>query len=309
VPERRYAAGEDSRVVAEVAQMAPFSLAKAVCRVAVPLGVVLAVLVQPGFASATGSLTLTGSYTRATSTSGQGLATLSAAGGSTSIVYRGDWSIPLRLLLQGWQHIGDPGAGGYPGKPRGYLFDAYQGSATATSKMFEVTTPTGKHYDFVHKLASGEAYNNSFATISPNGKWLVSGEWGTMSRFLVLPAPLLNSKFPASSAGVNLPLVGYINLTSPVQNIQGCDFQSDTVLLCSSDGTPEEILQVNLSQPVSGANDSGSVAALADLPQNSNCTGTFEAEGIDYYKSQVRVEVIPPSPCSTNTTVYVYTYG
>jgi hypothetical protein len=298
-----------ARVVAEVAQMAPVNLAKSLCRVAVPVGVALAVFVQAATAGAAGSLTLTGSYTRTTSTSGQGLATLSAAGGSTSIVYRGDWSIPLRLLLQGWQHIGDPGAGGYTGKPRNYLFDAYQGSATAASKMFEVTTPTGKHYDFVHKLVSGEAYNNSFAAISPNGKWLVSGEWGTMNRFLVFPAPVLNPKFPASSAAVNLPLAGYINLTSSVQNVQGCDFQSDTVLLCSSDGSPEQILQVNLSLPVSGSNDSGSVASLADLPQNSSCTGTFEAEGIDYYKSQVRVEVIPPSPCSTNTTVYVYTYG
>jgi hypothetical protein len=279
---------------------------KMLCRLAVPATVALAVSAQSGTAGATASLTLTGSYTRPTTTSGQGLATLRTATGSISIVYRGDWSIPLRLLLQGWQHIGDPGAGGSPGTARNYLFDAYQGSAAATSKMFEVITPTGQHYDFVHRLVSGEAYNNSFAAISPDGKWLVSGEWGTMNRFLVFPAPVLNPNFPASSSGVDLPLVGYINLTSSVQNVQGCDFQSDTILLCSSDGTPEQILQVNLSQPVSGTGSSGSVSSLVDLPQHSTCTGTFEAEGIDYYKSRVRVEVIPPSPCSTNTTVYVY---
>jgi hypothetical protein len=279
-----------------------------VCRLAVPAGVALAVFVLAGTAGAA-SITLTSSYTRPTSTSGQGLATLSVANGSTSIVYRGDWSIPLRLLLQGWQHIGDPGAGGYPGQPRDYLFDAYQGSASATSKMFEVTTPTGQHYDFVHRLVPGEAYNNSFAAITPDGKWLVSGEWGTMNRFLVFPAPVLNPNIPASSSGSNLSLVGYIDLSSSVQNVQGCDFQSDTVLLCASDGTPKRILQVNLAQPVSGTTDTASVPYLTDLPQKSSCTGTFEVEGIDYYNSQVRVEVIPPSPCSIKTTVYVYRYS
>ena len=294
--------------------MAPFRFVKAMCRVAVPPVVVLAVLVPAGTASAA-SLTPTGSYTRPTATSGQGLATLSAAGGSTSIVYRGSWSIPLRLLLQGWQHIGDPGAGGSPGTPRNYLFDAYQGSASATSKMFEVTTPTGQHYDFVHRLVTTldppEAYNNSFAAITPDGRCLVSGEWGTMSRLLVFPAPVLNPEYPPTSSGLNLPLVGYINLTSSVQNVQGCDFQSAKILLCSSDGGSKQVLQISLAKSVSdssGAN-TGSVAVLADLPLKSSCSGTFEAEGIDYYKSRVHVEVIPPSPCSISTTVYVYKYS
>ena len=277
-------------------------------RLAVSAGVVLAVLVPAGTASAA-SVAQTSSYNRPTSTSGQGLATLSTSTGSTSIVYRGEFSIPLRLLFRGWQHIGDPGAGGYPGQPRNYVFDAYQGSASATSKMFEVTTPSGQRYDFTHRLVSGEANNNSFAAVSPDGKWLVSGEWGTMNRLLVFPAPVLNPSFPASSASANLPLVGYINLTSTVQNVQGCDFQSASVLLCSSDGTTKQILQVNLQAPLGGTTDTASVVPLAYIPQKSSCTGTFEAEGIDYYNSQVRVEIIPPSPCSTNTTVYVYKYS
>src|ERR1700760_3964458 len=109
--------------------MASFRFVKAMCRLAVPPVVVLAMLVPAGTVGAA-SLTLTSSYTRPTGTSGQGLATLSAASRSTSIVYRGSWSIPLRLLLRGWRHIGDPGAGGYPKTLRNYLFDAYQGSAS-----------------------------------------------------------------------------------------------------------------------------------------------------------------------------------
>ena len=288
--------------------MASFRFVKAMCRLAVPPVVVLAMLVPAAGTAGAASLTLTGSYTWPTGTSGQGLATLSAASGSTSIVYRGSWSIPLRLLLQGWQHIGDPAAGGYPKTPRNYLFDAYQGSASATSKMFEVTSPTGQHYDFVHRLVPAayfpgfgpaEANNNSFAAITPDGQWLVSGEWGTMSRLLVFPAPVLNPAYPPATSGLNFPLVGYINLTSPVQNVQGCDFQSDTMLLCSSDGT-KQILQISLAQSVSDSStdNTGNVAVLAPLPLKSICSGTFETEGIDYYNWQVHVEVIPPSPCS-----------
>ena len=293
--------------------MVSFRFVKAMCRLAVPPVVVLAMLVPAGPASAA-SLTLTGSYTRPMGTSGQGLATLSAASGSTSIVYRGSWSIPLRLLLQGWQHVGDPGAGG---TPRNYLFDAYQGSTSAASKMFEVTTPTGQHYDFVHRLVPAayfpgfgpaEENNNSFAAITPDGQWLVSGEWGTMSRLLVFPAPVLNPDYPPARSGLNLPLVGYINLTSLVQNVQGCDFQSAKILLCSGDGT-KQVLQISLDQPVSSGDNTGHVAVLAPLPLKSICSGTFEAEGIDYYNSRVHVEVIPPWPCSIFTAVYVYNYA
>ena len=298
--------------------MASFRFAKAMCRLAVPPVMALAMLVPAADAASAASLTRTGSYTRPAATSGQGLATLSAANGSISIVYRGSWSIPLRLLLQGWQHIGDPGAGGSPGTPRNYLFDAYQGSVSATAKLFEVATPTGQHYDFVHRLVPAayfpgfgpaEANNNSFAAITPDGKWMVSGEWGTMSRLLVFPAPVLNPDYPPTSSGLNLPLVGYISLRPSVQNVQGCDFQSDTILLCSSDGTSKQILQISLAQPVSSGDNSANVAVLADLPLKSICSGTFEAEGIDYYKSQVHVEVIPPSTCSIGTTVYVYDYA
>lgn len=276
-----------------------------------PLGLVLALLVPAGPAGAQ-SVTLAGSYLRPTLTSGQGLATLTWPGGASSVVYRGDLSIPLRLLFKGWDHIGDPGAGGHPGGARDYLFDAYQGPDTARAKMFEVTTPAGQHYDFVHQLVSGEAYNNSFAAISPDGNWLVSGEWGTMNRLLVFPAPLLNAAVPAASAGKDLPLAGYIELPTPVDNVQGCDFESPTVLLCSSDGAAaKDILQIQLDHALGTGMPAGSdraltVTVLAHIPLQSECRGTFEAEGIDYHAAQVRVEVLPPLPCVLTTRVYVF---
>ena len=54
--------------------MGSFRLVKAMWRLAVPLVVAVAILLPAGTASA-GSLTQTGSYTRLTLTSGEGLAT------------------------------------------------------------------------------------------------------------------------------------------------------------------------------------------------------------------------------------------
>ncbi|MDQ1049957.1 hypothetical protein QFZ76_008193 [Streptomyces sp. V4I2] len=73
---------------------------------------------------------------------GQGLATRA----NGSLLYRGLVSIPLDLRIKGWNHVGDPDIA------RGYVFDAYQGPDTATSKMFAVTTPAGERYEYVHRL-------------------------------------------------------------------------------------------------------------------------------------------------------------
>ena len=296
--------------------MASFRFVKAMCRLAVPPVVALAMLVPSRY----GQRRVTDSDGQLYPADGDlGAGTGHTERGQRLDLHRlsGELVDPAAAAVAGMAAHRRPRRRGLPGTPRNYLFDAYQGSASATSKMFEVTTPTGQHYDFVHRLGAAyfpgfgpaEANNNSFAAITPDGKWLVSGEWGTMSRLLVFPAPVLNPDYPPTSSGLNLPLVGYINLKPSVQNVQGCDFQSDTILLCSSDGTSKQILQISLAQPVSSGDNTGNVAVLADLPLKSICSGTFEAEGIDYYKSQVHVEVIPPSPCSIFTTVYVYNYA
>jgi hypothetical protein len=71
----------------------------------------------------------------------QGLATVVGADGSTSLVYRGDASIPDRLKGQGWVLIGDPDSS------QGYIFDVYQAQDGGTSKMTPIlnsaTPPTG----------------------------------------------------------------------------------------------------------------------------------------------------------------------
>jgi len=250
--------------------------------------------------------TLNSSSVVTTATGGEGLTTV--AGGW--VHYAGLLTIPLQQRLEGWAHIGDPDYA------KGYLFDAYQGADTATSKMYLVTTPSGAQYEYVHTLAAGEQLNNSFDTISPDGQWMVSGEWDTMNRLLVFPTPILNSATPAKGGALNLS--GQITLDHPVRNVQGCDFVTATRLLCTSDDpntdlwpTSKQLLQVDLPGPLTGATVTGHVTSLGQVPLDPNlCTGTYETEGIDYDvpRGILRLEVIPPPICGDLlTNVYSYT--
>jgi hypothetical protein len=240
--------------------------------------------------------------------SNQGLTTVVAKDGSTSLLHRGDSSIPRAVKSEGWVHVGDPDS------CQGYIFDPYQG--LATSKMFRVTTPAGGSYEYVHTLVGDELMNNSYAAVSPDGQWLISGEWGDMTRLLMFPAPILNPSTPKT--GGALDLAAMITLDHKVRNVQGAVFFDDTRLLCSSNDlesdlwpTPRQLLQIDLSGPLTGAATTASVTYLGPLPTESLCPGTFEVEGLDYDRAggDLRVNVVPPSPCSLFTTIYRYRQG
>ncbi|WP_210575223.1 hypothetical protein [Streptomyces sp. GESEQ-4] len=258
-----------------------------------------------GTASAAGDPRWAEAGTAYTDTLGGGQGLASRADGS--LLYRGLTDIPLDLRFKGWNHVGDPDIA------NGYTFDAYQGPDTATSKMYAVTTPAGKRYEYVHQLGAGEKLNNSFATVSPDGQWLVSGEWGAQNRLQVFPAPLLNPSTPQT--GGDLKEAGQITLDKPVRDIQGCDFVTETRLVCASnDATgslfPEirPLLQVDLPGKLDGQPVTGAVKSLFALPQRSVCTGTFETEGVDYdvRGGALRAQVIQPGICALSTTVYSY---
>jgi hypothetical protein len=251
---------------------------------------------------------------RPTKLAGQGLVTVSAPNGADRRVHRGEWSIPRKLRRLQWRHIGDPGSA------LGYLVDVYQGPDDAGSKLFLVRTPAGVVHRFEHRLArqEREAMNNSFAAVSPDGQWLVSGEWSTMRRLLVFPMPLLNPAAPPP--GSDLPLAGTVELDHPVRNVQGGTFLDERTLLLSSDddGTglwpvSHPLLEVALARPLDGAPTTGHVACLGSLPRVSWCDrrvslgplgrrrlgwGRFEVEGLDYDPAtgDLRVVVIPPQP-------------
>ena len=232
----------------------------------------------------------------------QGLATV-ARDDKTEIVFRGGLSIPPRLRDQGWVHVGDPDSW------HDYIFDAYQGSPSSNEKLYEVTSPKGDVLDFVHRLVPGEDYNNSFATITPDGRWMVSGEWGEMTRLLVFPAPVIN---PAVTTRV-LELAPSVRLDRPVRDLQGCVFTGPTQLLCSSADpgsdlwpTPDQLLQLTLGHPLDGTAATAEVRSLGELPMLSACSGEYEPEGVDYHDGLLRVEVRSPGVCSPEITVYQY---
>ncbi len=247
-------------------------------------------------ADSPGGWTPTGSTVIDSLTGGEGLATRADG----SLLTRGLGSIPLGLRIAGWNHVGDPDIA------QGYAFDAYQGGDSATSKMFQVTTPSGSTYKYTHPLDQGEMLNNSFAAVSPDAQWMVAGEWGAMDRLQVFPAPHTNPATPAT--GGSLAQAGQITLDQGVDDIQGCDFVSATRLVCVSDDAAKDVLQVDLPHALDGTPVTGQVSTLFQIPRTSLCSGTYEAEGVDYDPNSgvLRVEIVPPSVCEVTTTVYSY---
>ncbi|MEU5071534.1 hypothetical protein AB0G76_08260 [Streptomyces asoensis] len=241
-------------------------------------------------------------------TESQGLASVEVPAGSGNR-YTGIGTIPLSLSVRGWNHVGDPDA-----SYDGYYVEPYQ-SDSNNAKLYRVQAPGGAWSEYVHALAPGEALNNSWDAITPDSQWMLSGEWGTMTRFLVFPTPGAN---PATSPSANLPQVSTVRLDHAVRDVQGCDFTGSTTLLCSSDdpagtlfGITKPLLRIDLSAAPNGTSDvTGHVTALRQLPLRSSCSGTFEAEGIDYDRRSgtLRVIVVSPGFCVlTDSKTYRFT--
>ncbi|CAL9322736.1 hypothetical protein [Streptomyces sp. SudanB182_2057] len=267
-------------------------------------------LAAPVPAMAAGTWTETGSDRADPLTESQGLASVEVPANSPNR-YTGVGTIPLGLAGRGWNHVGDPDA-----SYDGFYIEPYQRDS-GNSKMFRVRAPGGAWSEYVHTLGPGEALNNSWAAVSPDGRWMLSGEWGTMTRLLVFPTPGVN---PATSPSADLPQVSTVRLDHAVRDVQGCDFTGPTTLLCSSDdpegslfGLTKPLLQVDLSAPPDGTADvTGHVTAVRQLPLRSSCQGSFEAEGIDYDRRDgvLRVIVVSPGFCVlTDSKTYKFTRG
>ncbi|MEU1709886.1 hypothetical protein ABZ478_31710 [Streptomyces sp. NPDC005706] len=267
-------------------------------------------LAAPAPAHAADTWTETGSDRADPLTESQGLASVEMPANSPNR-YTGIGTIPIGLSSRGWNHVGDPDA-----SYDGHYIEPYQRDS-GNSKMFRVQAPGGGWSEYVHTLSAGEALNNSWAAVSPDGQWMLSGEWGTMNRLLVFPTPGVN---PATSPSANLPQVAAVNLDHAVRDVQGCDFSGPTTLLCSSDdpdgslfGLTKPLLRIDLSAAPNGTADvTGHVTALRQLPLRSSCSGGFEAEGIDYDRRTgvLRVIVVSPGFCVlTDSKTYKFTRG
>jgi hypothetical protein len=127
------------------------------------------------------------------------------------LLYRGRSSLPSRLKQQGWMHIGDLASS------RGHGFGAYQGAEGGVHEDVRGHHPGW--FDRAHQLDADEKYNNSSGAVSPDGQWMISGEWGVMSRLLMFPTPILNPATPQT--GGALALAGLITLDRPLRDVQG----------------------------------------------------------------------------------------
>ncbi|KOU69060.1 hypothetical protein ADK57_13565 [Streptomyces sp. MMG1533] len=261
-------------------------------------------------ASAADTWTEAGSDRADPLTESQGLTSVEVPAGAANR-YTGIGTIPVDLSGRGWNHVGDPDA-----SYDGHYIEPYQRDS-GTTKMFRVQSPGGTWSEYVHTLSSGEVLNNSWVAVSPGGQWMLAGEYGTMSRLLVFPTPGVNA---STSPAANLPQASTVRLDHAVRDVQGCDFLSATQLLCSSDdpagtlfGITKPLLQIDLSAEPNGTSDvTGHVTALRQLPLRSSCSGTFEAEGIDYDRrtGTLRVIVVSPGFCVlTDSKTYRLTRG
>jgi hypothetical protein len=243
-------------------------------------------------------------------TESQGLTSVEVPANSANR-YTGIGTIPLGVSTRGWNHVGDPDA-----SYDGHYVEPYQRDS-GTAKMFRVQAPGGAWSEYVHALSPGEALNNSWVAITPNGQWMLAGEWGTMTRLLVFPTPGVN---PGTSPSANLPQVATVRLDRAVRDLQGCDFTGPTTLLCSSDdpagtlfGITKPLLRIDLSAEPNATSDvTGRVTALRQLPLRSSCAGGFETEGIDYDRrtGTLRVIVLSPGFCLlTDSRTYRFTRG
>jgi hypothetical protein len=127
----------------------------------------------------------------------------------------------------------------------------------------------------------------------------------------VFPTPLLNPSTPRT--GGTIAVASRILLNHLVRNLQGCDFVTATRLICASDDsnndiypTSKPLLQIDLKHALNGEDVTAKVTSLGQVPLASTCVGAYTVEGVDYdtEAGDLRVEVVPPSPCNVNVTVY-----
>ena len=214
--------------------------------------------------------------------------------------FRGLGQVPAAVSQLGFNHVGDEDI-----DRSGNVYDAYEDDhSDPTAKLFTITAPDGQVSDYPHPLARGEEYNNSFVTVSPDDRWLVSGEWNTERRLLVLANPR------GRPSGSSIALAGTIRLRHSLYHVQGCDFSDAVTLICSTDDAVHEVVKVSLSAPLHRGVNPATDRRLLIPREVSRCPGTkFESEGVDDnpVTGRLTLAINEPGQCVGTTDVNVYT--
>jgi hypothetical protein len=234
-------------------------------------------------------------FTEPITVAGEGVA--SYPGGR--LLFRGLAQVPAPVSQLGFNHVGDEDI-----DRSGDVYDAYEDDhPNPTAKLFTITAPNGRVSYYPHPLARGEEYNNSFVTVSPDDRWLVSGEWNTERRLLLLSNP------KGRPSGSMIPLAGTIALRHSLYHVQGCDFFDAVTLICSTDDAVHEVVKVSLSAPLHRGTNTATDRRLLIPREVSKCPGTgFESEGVDYNArtGRLTLAINQPGACVGTTDVNVY---
>lgn len=262
-------------------------------------GVATASLPRPparqGAARAAATWTLQTFFTEPITVAGEGVASYPRG----RLLFRGFAQVPAPVSQLGFNHVGDEDI-----DRSGHIYDAYEDDhPDPVAKLFTITAPNGRLSVYSHRLAPGEEFNNSFVTVSPNERWLVSGEWNTEQRLLLLSNP------KGRPSGSSIPLAGTIGLHPALYHVQGCDFLDAVTLICSTDNAVHAVVKVSLSAPLHRGTNRATDRRLLIPRELSKCPGTgFESEGVDYNPRTGRLTVglNEPGACIGTTDLNVY---
>ncbi|GGT40020.1 hypothetical protein GCM10010254_69860 [Streptomyces chromofuscus] len=231
-------------------------------------------------ATAAGAWTEIGSDRADPLAESQGPTSVEVPAGSSNR-YPGIGTVPASVSSRGWNHVQQPRLEPRRRPRRLLRRPLHQDVPGAVAGR-------RPRSEFVHTFGPGEGLNNSWVAISPGGPWTLAGGYGT------------------------------VHLDHAVRDVRGCDVTGPTTLLCSSDdpagrlfGITRPLLRIDLSAAPDGTSDvSGRVTALRQLPLRGGCSGTYEAEGIDYDRrtGTLRVIVLSPGFCIlTDSKTYRFT--
>ncbi len=144
-----------------------------------------------------------------------------------------------------------------------------------------------------------------WVTVSPDGAWVVGGEWNPQESLLVW-------RRDDVLAGGEIETVARIPLDAPLARVQGCDFDGPGVLVCASDdaATGKLVMAIELSAPLHGRADLTALTAhvepLFPVPIPTNVCGIeAEVEGVDVDGDTLRVMVIGTCLLDTHVARYV----
>jgi hypothetical protein len=194
-------------------------------------------------------------------------------------------SLPPQVIAAGrYSHTGDPDVAG------GRLVVPYE------NKQFGPSDPPAKAWGLFdagslqfagwsrHVLEPGETNDNPWVTVSPDGRWIVSGKYTPLGRLEVFP-------MPGPPFG-DLPLSSTVPVDDPPSAVQGCDFVDDTELVCASndEASGQQVFTLDLDAPIGAGATEATITYRGAAPQASPlfpspigdaCPETGEVEGID----------------------------